>query len=279
MTKRLTTQLFITKAKNVYGDKYDYSKVEYVDAKTKVKITCLEHGVEFKQAPDHHLQNKNGCYECVARKRKEHFARSEFRQSPKHHLRGQGCHKCARESATKNKSLDTETFIERSVGVCGEKYDYSKTEYRSAKEKVIIICKEHNVEFQQTPNNHWKFEGCPSCNANGVSKNSQLWLDNLGVPQEYREITITLSGRRFRLDAIDHKEKIVYEYNGDWWHGNPNMYRSNDVHPISKKTYGELYKATKEKENVLKKSGYKVISIWESEWKSQGALSYASHPR
>ncbi len=53
---KLTTQQIIEQFKKVHGDKYDYSKVEYVNAKTPVIIICKEHN-EFSQAPDHH---KNG---------------------------------------------------------------------------------------------------------------------------------------------------------------------------------------------------------------------------
>lgn len=54
---------FIAKAIAKFGDKFDYSKVEYIDAKTKVKIICPIHG-EFEQTPDKHLQSKWGCSQC-----------------------------------------------------------------------------------------------------------------------------------------------------------------------------------------------------------------------
>lgn len=41
---KLTTEEFIKKAREVHGDKYDYSKVEYVDAQTDVCIICRQHG-------------------------------------------------------------------------------------------------------------------------------------------------------------------------------------------------------------------------------------------
>ena len=60
MSKKLTTEEFIDKAKEVHGDKYDYSKSVYVDAKTKICIICnekdelgKEHG-EFYQIPYNH---------------------------------------------------------------------------------------------------------------------------------------------------------------------------------------------------------------------------------
>jgi hypothetical protein len=54
---RLTTEEFIDKAKEIHGDKYDYSLVNYINTNTKVKIICKEHGI-FEQTPNSHL---NGC--------------------------------------------------------------------------------------------------------------------------------------------------------------------------------------------------------------------------
>lgn len=58
----MTTEEFIQKAKAIHGDKYDYSKVEYVNASTKVSLICPEHG-EFLQAPYRHLRGY-GCHVC-----------------------------------------------------------------------------------------------------------------------------------------------------------------------------------------------------------------------
>lgn len=62
MCKKLTTEEFIKKAVEIHGDKYDYSNVHYVNAKTKVKIICTIHG-EFLQEPSNHLQGQ-GCKAC-----------------------------------------------------------------------------------------------------------------------------------------------------------------------------------------------------------------------
>ena len=53
--KTLTTEQFIEKARSIHGDKYNYSKVNYINNKTKVTITCSEHG-DFEQIPYNHLQ-------------------------------------------------------------------------------------------------------------------------------------------------------------------------------------------------------------------------------
>lgn len=54
---------FIGESNIVHCDKYDYSKVEYVNNKTKVMIVCPDHG-EFQQRPDMHKQGQ-GCPKCA----------------------------------------------------------------------------------------------------------------------------------------------------------------------------------------------------------------------
>lgn len=121
-----TTEEWIEQAKRVHGDKYDYSKVEYVNNKTKVCIVCPIHG-EFWQRPNDHL-NKNGCPKC--------------------------CHK--------NIRYTTEEWIEQAKRVHGNKYDYTKVKYVNSHTKVCIVCPIHG-EFYITPNNHLSGNGCSKC--------------------------------------------------------------------------------------------------------------------
>ncbi len=123
MPKRLTTERFIEKAESIHGNRYNYSLVNYINAITKVKITCKEHGL--------------------------------FEQKPKIHLEGSGCKICSSHSSTSE-------FVDKSVIVHGNKYDYSKVNYVNSKTKVKIICKEHG-EFLQTPASHLAFSGCKMC--------------------------------------------------------------------------------------------------------------------
>lgn len=62
--KRLTIEEFIERAKKVHGDKYDYSKVQYVDHHIKVEIICKTCKKIFKQRPTNHIFSKNGCSHC-----------------------------------------------------------------------------------------------------------------------------------------------------------------------------------------------------------------------
>lgn len=122
-----TKEDFIAKAKKIHGDKYDYSKVEYVNNKTKVCIICPTHG--------------------------------EFWQKPNCHLSGDRCPKCNKY----RNSYTTESWIERAKEIHGDNYDYSKVEYKNAHTKVCIICAKHG-EFWQTPNNHICGKTiCPKC--------------------------------------------------------------------------------------------------------------------
>lgn len=128
--RSLTTESFIEKAREVHGDKYDYSKVVYVNSHTKVCIVCREHG--------------------------------DFWMTPNSHLRGEGCPSCGAVSRIRKESLDTFTFIKRAKAVHGNKYDYSKVEYVNMHTKVCIICPKHGA-FWQLPQDHLKGKWCVYC--------------------------------------------------------------------------------------------------------------------
>lgn len=127
---RVRTQAdFIAKATDVHDGYYDYSQVVYVRTNKPIKIICPKHGV--------------------------------FEQTPNKHLSGQGCPECSRERMR----TDVDTFVARATKVHGNKYDYSKVEYKRCDVKVCIICPEHG-EFWQTPHSHVVLgQNCPKCAA------------------------------------------------------------------------------------------------------------------
>ena len=55
--------LFIKDSIKVHGDRYDYSKVNYIDSNTKVNIVCKTHGL-FNTDPVNHVYSESGCPEC-----------------------------------------------------------------------------------------------------------------------------------------------------------------------------------------------------------------------
>ena len=62
--KSKTTNWFIDKAKELHGDRYDYSLVNYINLQTNVKIICSDHGI-FSQKPSDHLKNRIPCPMCA----------------------------------------------------------------------------------------------------------------------------------------------------------------------------------------------------------------------
>ncbi len=190
---------WLADAKKIHGDKYDYSKVKYINARTKVCIVCPIHG-EFWQTPYDHLNG--GCLKCYndkrgekTRKKTDFFVKEsisihgnkyiydkteyknnhtrvcitcpehgEFWQIPYVHLSGCGCPKCAGKFKTK------EDFIKDAQKIHGDKYDYSKTVLSKMHEKTIFICRKHG-EFLQSPSNHLQGQGCPMCTSNSKLEN------------------------------------------------------------------------------------------------------------
>lgn len=218
MGARLNLEKFLEKARKVHGDEYDYSLVEYKNNSTKVKIICKKHGV-FEQKPNYHIDSKNGCPVCryvksaksnsddinsfLKKARRVHgnkydyslveYVKSQvkvkiicpvhgvFEQRPQDHLRFE-CNKCAYEKEKKRKKDTTEQFIEKSIKVHGDKYDYSLVEYINNKSKVNIICPIHG-NFKQIPSDHKRGAGCPAC---GKESNGERKIKNLLTKNEIR---------------------------------------------------------------------------------------------
>ena len=113
MSKKITTEEFIEKAKIIHGDKYDYSLVNYVNAKTNVEIICSTHG-KFKQMPTKHL---SGC----------------------------GCNDCGMDKLHNTNRHTKLEFIEKSKMIHGDKYDYSLINYINIETPITIKCPTHGI--------------------------------------------------------------------------------------------------------------------------------------
>jgi very-short-patch-repair endonuclease len=285
MSVKFTKDIFIYESIKIHGDKYDYSLVDYTKSSEKVVIICREHG-NFIQRASNHLQGR-GCYDCKKTRKydsekfidlsnKVHNGKylydkviyngshsdviitclehSDFKQSPTNHLRGKGCGRCATESTR----LVLYDFINRCNLVHNSKYDYDLIIYQNLRTDVLIKCKEHG-DFIQRAKNHLDGQGCPKCGDNfGIKENK--WLDSLNISERQFRIG------RYVVDGYDPDTKTIYEFNGDFWHGNPDIFKKNDYNNVLKRTFGELYEKTLKKEIELKKMGYRVISIWENDF-------------
>jgi len=188
--KYKTIEDFIQQASIVHNFKYNYSKSIYITSLEKLTIICPDHG-DFNQSPSSHLTG-HGCRKCggVYKLNTDEFIvkanithnyiynyskskyintltkltiickiHGEFEQTPAAHLFGQKCPKCRGFNKT------TEEFISESNVIHNNKYNYSKANYTTAAEKLIIICDSHG-EFIQTARDHLNGQGCAKCYGN-----------------------------------------------------------------------------------------------------------------
>lgn len=71
---------------------------------------------------------------------------------------------------------------------------------------------------------------------------------------------------KYRADGYCKETNTIYEFHGDYWHGNPKLFDKDKMNMVSKKTFGELYQRTLEKEEIIKKLGYNLVVMWERDW-------------
>ncbi len=231
--KKLTKEDFIKKSNLIHKSKYDYSLVDYINERIKVVIICNLHGI--------------------------------FSQNPYMHSHGQGCSKCAIERRIKLQTMTTSAFIKKAKSIHGEKYDYSNVNYIDGRDKVKIICKTHG-EFLQKPTTHLNGKGCgsgcPKC-LGIISKCEIEFLNYFNIPntEEHRQICLL----RKRVDGL--KNNTIYEFLGDYWHGNPVRHNPTEINKRCHKTFGELYENTFNKFKQFKELGYNINYIWETDWK------------
>ena len=143
MSRKKTFEEFVEEAILRHPNSgYVYDKSTYIDTHTPTKIICPKHG-EFWTTPKSHL-----LYECKA---------------------------CSYEKRAINYTLSTENFIKKAKEIHGDKYDYSKVEYKGTKTLIRIICSKHG-EFWQKPNNHLSGKGCPKCNESHLECKTEKFL-------------------------------------------------------------------------------------------------------
>lgn len=109
--------------------------------------------------------------------------------------------------------------------------------------------------------------GCIKCNIH-FSKPETQWLNFQKVPNtsQYRQHCIILNNKKYRVDGFIPETNTVYEFWGDYWHGNPRIFNKDEIHPVTKTTYGQLYDKTQTKRKAILDAGFNLIEIWESEW-------------
>ena len=296
MPKKKTTEEFIVDARKIHGDKYDYTKFIYTGIKNETIIICPIHG-EFSQTVDSHINNKCGCRKCgrIVSSDKQRFTSEKFIedstkihgnkfdysnvkyinngtkleiickkhgsfwQLPSNHLyHKRGCKKCATEINVKNQTKTTKQFIKEANIAHKNKYDYSLTDYIGAFKKVIINCPKHG-KFKQSPDNHLHGKECAKC-THIISNPETEFLDYFNIMDRQFKI------KRYKIDGYDKNTNTIYEFLGDYYHGNLNIFNENEYNKKCKKTFGELHHNTFDRFSKIKSMGYNIKYIWESDW-------------
>ena len=166
---------FIKRAKDKWGDKYDYSLVEYKDCKKKVKIIYKKTGEIFEQTPTLHLTN-------------------------------------APERLLVRKT--TEQFIKEANIIHDFRFSYDKTNYIKNQIKVIINCPIHG-DFEQRPLSHLQGNGCPNCSESKGEKIIAKYLDKNNISY-YRQHKFDDCKNIFQLpfDFFIPKYRTCIEFDG-----------------------------------------------------------------
>ena len=229
---------FKIKSNNIHFNVYDYTKSNYIDAKTNLLVICKEHG--------------------------------EFDVTPNNHLRGKGCPKCGKIKFANSKIKPYDEYLNEFIKLYGNKYDYSLVEWKGSSVIISVICNNHGI-FDILPYMHKFGKECPKC-SNQYSKISIEWLSYMEIKNLIKIIHAKNEGEfnipntKYKADGYCKETNTIYEFHGDFWHGNPNKYLSTDINKKTGKTFGELYQNTQKKEQFIKDMGYNLVVMWENNW-------------
>ena len=251
MKSSFLTKSFIEKARKIHGWKFDYSKVIYINNRTKIIIICPIHG-EFEQLPYNHLIGK-GCPKCGGEKTRqrcssniEEFTRKaklahgnkndyskfvyinnytkgcitclvnkdhgEYWQTPNNHLHGKKCPKCKSEATSKRCKYTLEEFVKKANIIHNNKYGYKKFIYINSLTKGIITCDKHG-DFGQSPGHHLQGKGCPvCCDSKGeIAIRNILLKHSIEYLQEYK---IPLQNNNYKYDFFLPDCNLFIEFHG-----------------------------------------------------------------
>jgi DNA-directed RNA polymerase subunit RPC12/RpoP len=203
----------------------------------------------------------------------ETFNRTIFGMVNSYKNNNLGCPFCSGKKTNHNNNL-----LVTHPEICAE-WDFVKNEKgpqnytagSGSRYKVWWICskKKHSWQAsinQRTGSENKEGSGCPHCSYR-VSRPETKWLDSLGVDEKYRQAKIKINGKKYLVDAYVPEENCIYEFWGDYYHGNPNIYDLNKYNKTCKKLFKDLYQKTINKQETFISNGYKLVSIWESDWK------------
>lgn len=217
----------------VHNHFYDYSESIYINSKTKFKYKCPNHG--------------------------------EQEITSTGHLRGSRCKFCYYETSGSYHKFDKKKFINKSIEVHGDKYDYSKVEYKNIHTKVIITCPEHG-DFSQSPNNHQKGHGYIECSGT-KQRTTKEFIDESkiihGDTYDYSKVDYSSLRNRVTIVCSIHGEFKQHPSNHLKGHGceKCSFKLISDVKSFSKKEFIEKSKKIYGDKYNYEKVDYKTMVV------------------
>jgi len=140
--------------------------------------------------------------------------------------------------------------------------------FKSARNKYLFNCNKCNNEFLKALyHKTW----CPICSPK-YSKTQIQWLNfissynQIQIQHAENEGEYIIPSTKYSADGYCQQTNTIYEFHGDFWHGNPKKFNPTDMNTIINKTYGELYQKTIKREQEIRDMGFNLITMWESDW-------------
>ncbi|MBP1325055.1 very-short-patch-repair endonuclease [Leucobacter exalbidus] len=297
---RLGNDEFVSRAREVHGNMYDYSKVMYQGLGYSVTIICSEHG-EFSQNAGNHLGG-HACARCaglynwstpewIAVVREVHgdlYDYSEtvyvnsttmvtiicrehgaFRQVAKDHVKGVGCARCGGGIPH-----SSDEWIVRARITHGNRYDYSLVIYVNQATNVIIICRKHG-KFSQNPRGHAEEgSGCKRCSVSRGEYRVAEALENLGIEfeQEWAFETRKDAGRR-RFDFLLPERRVLIEFDGAQ-HFRPVFWNHSITVEQAEVAFEKVKHSDGLKNDWAKANGYHLLRVSDLETVEDDVLSF-----
>ncbi len=240
-------QFFINKAIDIHSDEYDYSLwAEVLNTSTDVvKIICKTHGI-FEQTPASHINKKAGCPLCKEAHKSDTCIRNV---GVKHHMQ--------KHIATILSLIDNPEWL----------YDQHITQ----KKPIIQIAVEFGLS-DSTLGRYFKKHKIKVTHTRGRSHKSIKWLESvmnserIYIQHYENDGEYSIPNTPYRADGYCAETNTIYEFHGDYWHGNPDVYDPTCYNKALYKTMNTLYQATISREYNIRELGYNLVVMWESEF-------------
>lgn len=224
-SRKITTEEFVIKSKEIHNDKYDYSNSVIDGVRNKVKINCPEHG--------------------------------EFNQEAHKHLSGHGCKRCTVINNPHFTKMNNEDFVSKSKEVHGDIYNYDNSIYNGSKEMVDISCKKHGA-FKQYAGVHMSGHGCPTCSQSKGEKEISRVLNSLNInfieQKTFSECLSEKTGRMLKFDFYVPSKNLLIEYDGEQ-HFKPIDFFGGEKEFAKRKSLDKI------KNRYVIDSGFKLLRI------------------